>query len=274
MYDRHRRVESRLALALIGLVTVAAGCATVNEPEIVRSPSAAADVSPVLAAPDARGLKRKLIIARFSNETTYGKSILLGDQASVVARQASDMLAARLAQSGRFLLFERTDTEPLLRALDDGLLGEMGLPADLLIIGSLSEFGRRETSETGVFSRTKKQTTVARVNVRLVDVASSRVLFAEEASGEAESEVGTVLGVGTKAGYDSSLNDQAISAAVSKLVSELMENVLDRPWQSWVLAVEDGIVTIGGGKSQGIHEGDRFRLVRRGHTVETRRPAA
>src|SRR5690606_697248 len=179
-YSRGRDLGSRrLRSLLIGLVLGAtSGCATVDEPDIVRAPTPVESVSPVLQDPGARGLKRKLIIARFSNETLYGKSVLLGDQASLVARQASDMLAARLAQTGRFLLFERTDTESLLHALDEGTLPELGLPADLLVIGSLSEFGRRETSETGVFSRTKKQTTVARVNVRLVDVRSGQVLFA------------------------------------------------------------------------------------------------
>ena len=135
------------------------------------------------------------------------------------------MLATRLTQSGKFLLFERTNADPILKALVNQSLGGMGLPADFLIVGSLSDFGRKETSDTGVFSRTKKQTTVARVNVRLIDVKTSRVLFADEGAGKAESETGTTLGVGSKAGYDSSLNDAAISAAVSPTLSLMSTSI-------------------------------------------------
>lgn len=260
--------------SLASVFLLCAACATVKSEKSVSSPTAGADVSPASAAGPGRVLKRKVIIARFSNETTYGKSVLLGDRSNRVARQASDMLATRLTQSGKFLLFERTNADPILKALDNQSLGGMGLPADFLIVGSLSEFGRRETSDTGVFSRTKKQTTVARVNVRLIDVKTSRVLFADEGSGKAESETGTVMGVGSKAGYDSSLNDAAISAAVSKLVNNLMEKLLDQPWRSYLLAVEDGTVTIGGGKAQGLKVGDRFEVIRRGRTVKNPQTSA
>jgi curli biogenesis system outer membrane secretion channel CsgG len=258
---------------LTSVLVLCAACATITTEKSVSSPTAGADISPS-SAQSGRTLKRKVIIARFSNETTYGKSVLLGDRSNRVARQASDMLATRLTQSGKFLLFERTNADPILKALDNQSLGGMGLPADFLIVGSLSEFGRKETSDTGVFSRTKKQTTVARVNVRLIDVKTSRVLFADEGAGKAESETGTTLGVGSKAGYDSSLNDAAISAAVSKLVNNLMEKLLDQPWRSYLLANEGGTVTIGGGKAQGLQVGDKFDVIKRGRTVKNPQTSA
>ncbi len=256
------------AAVLWGASLGVTGCATV-EPERTADVEGAPAVSPTLAAEAqaSRTLKRRVTIARFSNETDYGKSVLLDPDEGLIAEKASDMLSARLTRSGKFLLFERTDSEALLRALDEGELGSMGLPSELLLIGSLSEFGRRTVGESGVFSRTKKQVAQARVNVRLVDVATSRVIFADEGAGEASNEVGTVLGVGTKAGYDSTLDDQAISAAISKVVGNLMENLLDRPWRSFVLEVDEDLVYIGGGASQGIEPGDRLRLVRRGKKV-------
>jgi len=264
------------AAAILAAAMLAFGCATV-EPERTADVEGAPAVSPTIAADadGARTLKRRVTIARFSNETDYGKSVLLDPDAGLIGEKASDMLSARLARSGKFVLFERTDSEALLRALDDGTLRSMGLPSELLLIGSLSEFGRRTEGESGVFSRTKKQVAEARVNVRLVDVATSRVLFADEGAGQASTEVGTVLGVGTKAGYDSTLDDKAISAAISKVVGNLMENLLDRPWRSFVLEVAGDRVYIGGGASQGIEKGDRFRLVRRGRSVvnpQTRLP--
>ena len=241
-------------------------CPTVQEPDYVDPPSEPA-VSATLEEPAGLSLKRRVAIARFSNETTYGKSVLLGDKRSLIGRTTSDLLATRLTESGRFLLFERTDPEKVAAALEAGDLTPLNIPAEYLIVGSLSEFGRDTTGETGVFSRTKKQRAYAKVNIRLIEVATARVIYAEEGSGEAFTEAGTVMGVGTKAGYDSSLDSKAISAAISKLVSNLVENLMAQPWRSYVLGREGDLIIIGGGASQGLAPGRRLNLVRKGRQV-------
>ncbi|WP_392342941.1 CsgG/HfaB family protein [uncultured Shewanella sp.] len=40
--------------------------------------------------------------------------------------------------------------------------------ADYLIVGSITEFGCKEVSDVGVFSRVKKQEANAKVNIRIV----------------------------------------------------------------------------------------------------------
>lgn len=259
------KIHLSLGLHLLSCLTIlfATSCATVDEPRVVSAPQAT-PVSP--AALNKRGLKKKLVIARFSNETLYGKSVLLSKD--LIARQASDMLATKLVQAGNLLLFHRSDPKPLLKALDAGTINKMGLNARYLVVGSVTEFGREITSKTGVFSRTKMQKARARVNVRLIDVASARVIYGDDGVGEAESEVGTTFGVGTKAGYDSTLNDKAISAAISKLVNNILEKLNKSPWRSHILDVSDGTVLIGGGSSQGIKVGDVFALKQRGKTVK------
>lgn len=254
-----------LGLHLLSCILVLSGtsCATVNEPRVVSAPRGAAVKPAVL---NKRGLKKKLVIARFSNETLYGKSILISKD--LIARQASDTLASKLAQAGNLLLFERSDPKPLLKALDAGTINKMGLPARYLVVGSVTEFGREITSKAGVFSRTKMQKARAKVSIRLIDVASSRVIYGDDGVGEAESEVGTTFGVGTKAGYDSTLNDKAISAAISKLVNNILEKLNKSPWRSHILDVSDGTILIGGGGSQGIKVGDVFALKQRGKIVK------
>ena len=134
-------------------------------------------------------------------------------------------------------------------------------------IGSISEFGRNTTGEVGVFSRTKKQSAYAKVNIRLVDVSTGQLIYSEEGAGEAFSEVGTVMGAGTQAGYDSSLNDKVISAAISKLVNNIIENLTEKPWRSYILSVKDGVIVIAGGKTQGIMIGDNFNIFKKGQIV-------
>ncbi|MCH9705291.1 MAG: CsgG/HfaB family protein [Proteobacteria bacterium] len=246
------------------------GCASTtqqvtNKPAVVK-PQVSATIEQLEETP--KGLKRKVAIARFTNETRHGSSALLDDNNDRIGRQASDILAARLTESGKFLLFERQDLSKIKTEQDIAGITSQIVGADYLIVGSISEFGRNVVSDIGIFSRTKKQRARAVVNVRLVDVSTGQIIFSEEGTGEALSEAGRVLGVGSSAGYDAVLDDQALSAAISKLISNLIENLLDRPWVAYVLDVQQEQVIISGGKSQGLKQGDELIVMKRGKQVK------
>ncbi len=123
-------------------------------------------------------------------------------------------------------------------------------------------------SDVGIFSRVKKQVAYAKVNVRLIDVQTAQILYSAEGDGEAFSEAGTVLGIGSRADYDAILNDKAIEAAIGKLVSNVVENLLDKPWKAYLLSYQDGSYMMSGGKSQGIRTGDVFSVYKRGEKVK------
>jgi len=252
----------------VGVLFLCTSCATIKKPEVEELPVKTPQVSKVLKeeAPQ-RFLKRKVAISRFTNETKYGQSFFLDQNQDLIGKQAMDILSSRLAATDKFLLLERADIEKINRELKIGGISSLNIPADYLIVGSVSEFGRKETGEVGIFSRTKRQSTYAKVNVRLVDIYTGQIIYSEEGEGEAFSEAGTVLGIGGRAGYDSTLNDKVISAAISKLVNNLVENLLEKPWRSFVLAYQDGSYIIAGGKSQGIKEGDLFGVYQKGNRV-------
>lgn len=257
----------KLLTLTLSLSFLVAGCSTATKQVINKAPEAS-NVSPVLSQPEQKVLKRKVAIARFTNETKHGNSFLLDEQHDRIGKQAMDILSARLTESGKFLMLERSDLnkindEKTLTSVTSEMIG-----ADYLIVGSVSEFGRNASSEVGVFSRNKKQTARAKVNVRLLDVRTSHIVFSEEGEGIAESEANTVFGVGERAGYNASLDDQALSAAISKLTSNLVENLLESPWRSYVLAEQDGLYLISGGKEQGINTGDSFAVVTKGKQVK------
>jgi curli biogenesis system outer membrane secretion channel CsgG len=243
-------------------------CATIKKPEVETLPESKPQVSKVLL-PEAPKtlLKRKVAIARFTNETKYGQSFFFDKNQDPIGKQAMDILSARLAATEKFILLERADIEKINKELGAGNLSNLKIPADYLIIGSVSEFGRNVTGDVGIFSRTKKQTAYAKVNVRLVDVYTSQIIYSEEGAGEAYSETGEVLGVGGRAGYDSTLSDKAISAAISKLVNNIVENLLEKPWRSFILSYQNDTYIIAGGKSQGIMVGDVFGVYQRGEKV-------
>jgi curli biogenesis system outer membrane secretion channel CsgG len=217
-----------------------------------------------------RFLKRKVAIARFSNETKYGKGFftLYDKDNDPLGKQAMDILSARLVETDKFIMLERSDLEKINEELALGNLESLNVGADYLIVGSVSEFGRRTTSDVGIFERSKKQAAYAKVNVRIINVGTGQIIYSEEGEGEAFTETGTVFGVGDRAGYDSALNDKVISAAISSLVNNLIENLLDVPWRSYILSYEDGNYIISGGESQGIKKNDIFSVYERGKKVK------
>lgn len=257
---------------LIIIICFLQSCATLDK-AVVKAVGTQPQISKVLTdeAPS-KYLKRKVAIARFTNETKYGRSFFSDGKDENIGKQATDILSARLAATNKFLLLERSDIEKTFSEMKLKLardeLSELNLSADYLIIGSISEFGRKEVGEVSVFSRTKKQSAYCKVNVRLIDVYTGEIIYSEEGSGEAFSEVGTVMGLGGRAGYDYTLNDKVISAGISKLVNNIIENLLDKPWRSYVLSYDRSLYVTAGGKSQGIAKGDIFEVYLRGKKVK------
>lgn len=260
-------VRNSLVFTVLGTV-ILSGCATTT-PTVVNVEKPTSAQPKIVEQKQEPVLKRKVAIARFGNEAQYGKSTLFGISNDYNAeKQATDILSAKLTQSGKFILLERSDLDKINKETATFNLQSMNIGADYLIVGSVSEFGRKNVSDTGVFSRSKIQTAYAKVSVRLLDVKTGQVVFAQEGSGEADSEAGSAFGVGKHVGYDSTLNDKAISAAISSVVDGIMQNLMAKPWRSYVLSVENNGVIIAGGAKQGLKIGDTLSVIGQGKQMK------
>jgi curli biogenesis system outer membrane secretion channel CsgG len=257
---------------VLGISLLFSGCATTTEQVIHETPvGETPQISKTIQAKkveEPKGLKRKVAIGRFSNETRYGQSFFLDKDNNRIGKQAMDILSSKLFESGRFIMLERADLSKIQKELEMEGSSSLKNSADYLILGSISEFGRKEVSEVGVFSRVKKQEVFAKVHIRIVDVSTGQIIYSEEGKGTAYSEAGSVLGVGAKGGYDGQLNDNAIDAAISDLTSNIIENMLDKPWRGYILGYEDGSLITSGGKSQNIKVGDTFDVIAKGKQVK------
>lgn len=213
-------------------------------------------------------IKRKVAIGRFSNETQYAKGLFYDKDNDPMGKQALDILTAKLAASGKFILLERNDLSAILdEAQRSGTNLSSTVGADYLIIGSITEYGRKNTGKSGVFTTTKVQTVEAAVSIRLVDVATGLIIYSDEAKGAAETTTKTTMGVGGKAGFDATLSDKAISEAIGQLVENIINKCTDKPWRTYFLAYEDDAL-IAGGKSQGLEEGLVLKLKTKGKKVK------
>ena len=221
--------------------------------------------------PDGKTIKRKVAIGRFSNETQYANGVFYDKENDPMGKQALDILSAKLAASGKFLLLERSDLAQLLEEAKKSENGESGLQsigADYLIIGSITEFGRKNTGKEGVFTSTKMQTVEAGVAIRLVDVSTGLIVYSDEAKGQAQITTRSTLGVGGRADFDATLSDKAISEAIGQLVENIINKCTDKPWRTFFLTYDADAQMIAGGASQGVKEGDTFAVKTRGKKVK------
>ena len=178
---------------------------------------------------DGMVLKRKVAIGRFSNETQYAKGIFYDKENDPMGKQALDILSAKLASSGKFLLLERSDLATLLEECQKNGGGSSTIGADYMIIGSITEYGRKNTGKNGVFTSQKTQTVEAAVSIRLVDVSTGLIIYSDEAKGSAELTTKTTMGVGGQASYDATLSDKAISEAINQLVENIINKCTNSP---------------------------------------------
>jgi curli biogenesis system outer membrane secretion channel CsgG len=222
-------------------------------------------VSLPMSAQNERTIKRKVAIGRFSNETQYAKGLFYDKENDPMRKQALDILSSKLAASGKFILLEREDLDVLVKEAGADM-NKIG--ADYIILGSITEFGRKTEGEQKIFSSTKTQTVEAGVSIRLVEASTGLIIYSDEAKGYAETSTKQTMGLGGSAGYDATLSDKAISSALSQLVENIINKCMDKPWKSYILSVEDGTYIISGGASQGLMAGDRFTVYKKGKIVK------
>ncbi|WP_286830896.1 MULTISPECIES: CsgG/HfaB family protein [Kordiimonas] len=253
------------ASSLSRRATLVAACllATAAHTTYPVSPVAAQDVQ----QESEKNLKIKLAVGRFSNETRYGRSLLRDQDLDPLGKQASDILTSMLTETNRFLVFERPDIQKIEREQERSEGSVIGV--DTLILGSIVEFGRSTDGKRGLFNRKKTQSARATVTIRLVDVKTGLVFHSATGSGESSTTTKTVLGVGSTAEYDATLNDQAISAAISAVINELTTKLDGRSWKSDILQVAGDQVFISGGERQGLKVGDILSVVKAGQVIKS-----
>lgn len=216
----------------------------------------------------AKTIKRKVAIGRFSNETTYGKGLFYDKKNDPMGKQALDILSAKLAASEKFILLERSDLETLLAECQKGGNVASTIGADYMILGSLTEFGRKNTGKNGVFSNTLTQTVEAGVSIRIVDVSTGLIIYSDEAKGVAEVSSKQTMGIGGQQGFDATLSDKAISEAIGQLVENIINKCTDKPWRTYFISYDQDGVLIAGGATQGLVNGDVFTIMSEGKKVK------
>ncbi len=213
-------------LFLISLLAIGlAGCATESHqaitPDTVNS-----------AGTPYTGVKSKLVVGKFNNASPYMNG-LFSDGVDRLGGQGKSILITHLQQTGRFVVMDRDNMQEITNeaAITGEQLKLKG--AKYVITGEVSEFGRKEVGDVelyGIAGSGKRQVAYSKVNLNVVDVATSEVVFSVQGAGQYVLSDREVLGFGSDAGYDSTLNGKVLDLAIREAVNRLVDGVEQGKW--------------------------------------------
>ena len=179
-----------------------------------------------------QGPRAALSIGKFNNASPYMRGIF-SDGQDRLGSQARTILKTHLSQTNRFDLMDRENLEAMgqeanFSGQDLNIAG-----ANILVTGQVTEFGRKTVGDKqlfGVLGRGKTQTAYSKVSINLVDARTSRVIHSVQGAGEFALSDREVIGFGSDAGYDSTLNGKVLNLAVTDAVNKLVRSLEMGEW--------------------------------------------
>ena len=221
--NMHRQKYVYCAVALCGMLGF--GCATEKHRTVAVETVASYQTN-------YNGPRYSLVVGKFRNGSSYMQGIFStgGDQ---LGTQAKTILKTHLQQTNRFSLMDRDSMEEI--AQESAISGQQQdlKGAAIAITGDVTEFGRKETGDKqlfGLFGRGKTQTAYSKVSLNIVDVRTSEIVYSVQGAGEYELNSREVVGFGSTAGYDSTLNGKVLNFAITDAVNKLVVGLEQGQW--------------------------------------------
>ncbi|MFL1705908.1 CsgG/HfaB family protein [Campylobacter sp. MOP7] len=178
------------------------------------------------------GTKVAISIGRFNNQSSYQNGIF-GDGEDRLGNQAQTILVSNLQQTGRFSVMDRTNMNAIKQESNINKKAQNLKGAKYVITGDVTEFGRKTTGDHqlfGILGKGKTQTAYAKVNLNVVEVETSEVVYSSQGAGEYALSNREVIGFGGTAGYDSTLNGKVLSLAIIEAVNNLVAGLESGAW--------------------------------------------
>jgi curli biogenesis system outer membrane secretion channel CsgG len=220
----------RTTLVALLAAALAAGCTTTETSRAVEPARTAAAAS---TAPAYTGPKAPIAVGNFDNRSSFGRGIFAegGDR---LGSQSKTILVSHLQQTNRFNVLDRENMaearqEAALRQAAQAIKG-----ADFLVTGSVSEFGRKEVGDRALFGllgRGKTQVAYAKVTLNIVNPLTSEVVYSVAGGGEYTLSEREILGFGSTASYDATLNGKVLDLAIREAVDRLVTGLESGAWK-------------------------------------------
>lgn len=213
------KTSFKLLLAVF-IAALFAGCAKESS-RVVQTPTVAS------LNTNYSGERIAVSVGRFNNQSSYNNGVF-SDGEDRLGNQAQTILISNLQQTGRFSVLDRTNMRAIKEESAISKTAQNLKGARYVITGDVTEFGRKTTGDHqlfGILGKGKTQTAYSKVNLNIVDVRTSEVVFSTQGAGEYELSNREVLGFGGTAGYDSTLNGKVLSLAIIEAVNNLVNGL-------------------------------------------------
>ena len=218
-----------LLVAALGSLSLTA-CSTTETSRTLQAPQ----VTAATAAVKYTGIKTPVSVGKFDNRSSYMRGIF-SDNVDRLGGQAKTILETHLQQSGYFSVLNRDNLSELQQESGFSKSSQAIKGARFVLTGDVSEFGRKEVGDHqlfGVLGRGKTQIAYAKVNLNVVDVKTAEIVHSVQGAGEYALSEREILGFGSSASYDSTLNGKVLDLAVREAVNKLVLDVQTNTWST------------------------------------------
>lgn len=221
----------KIVTVLCGSAALAlTACSTTETSKTIQAPQ----VTAATAVVKYQGVKLPVSIGKFDNRSSYMRGIF-SDNVDRLGGQAKTILETHLQQTGYFTVLNRDNLSELQQEAGYNKANQSIKGARYVLTGDVSEFGRKEVGDQqlfGILGRGKEQVAYAKVNLNVVDVTTSEVVHSVQGAGEYALSAREVLGFGSTASYDSTLNGKVLDLAVREAVNNLVLDIQTGKWST------------------------------------------
>jgi curli biogenesis system outer membrane secretion channel CsgG len=211
--------SAALALSLVGCATESSHSVAVQQVETASRPYA--------------GVRSPISVGKFDNRSAYMRG-LFSDGVDRLGSQAKTILITHLQQTNRFNVLDRDNMQEIKAESDIARRTQNLKGADFVVTGDVTEFGRKEVGDHelfGILGRGKSQIAYAKVSLNIVDASTSEVVYSAQGAGEYSLSNREIVGFGSTASYDSTLNGKVLDLAIREAVNKLAAAIDTGAWK-------------------------------------------
>lgn len=209
----------------LAAVTLVSGCATTSS-TVVETPKVETYNTQY------SGEKSKLVVGQFVNRSSFQNGIFSNGQ-DRLGSQAKTTLMGHLQQTNRFRVLDRDNMDLLANEASRSGTTQTIAGARYVVTGDVTEFGRKAIGDKqlfGLLGKGKSQIAYAKVTLNVVDVTTSEVVYSVAGAGEYSLSEREVVGFGSTASYDATLNGKVLDLAIREVVNNLVDGLESGAW--------------------------------------------
>ena len=180
-----------------------------------------------------QGVKNKIVVGNFVNRSSFQNGIF-SSGTDRLGSQAKTTLLSHLQQTNRFSVLDRDNMQMLTSEANLAGSQQTISGAKYVVTGDVTEFGRKNVGDKqlfGLLGKGKSQVAYAKVTLNIVDVNTSELVYSAQGAGEFSLSQREVVGFGSTAGYDATLNGRVLDLAIREAVNNLVNGLETGGWE-------------------------------------------